>query len=306
MPGPFVPDGWQARRPPPSDLPADVAVWGSAGVSEDRPATGRFEGPWYPLATPPPGQDLVTDLSGLSADGNEFRVQFGRRDPSGDVRVSADRLLETEINSSVWRSLTIDVRSAPPDADRVRLVAVDTSTAEHGWLAFTAPAVQRWVPLNDYLARRRPTGLAWQIAFLFPCVDQPHQRDGVTEPAAAAVSWGSESLSGLRDWPFDPERGGVMGQTAREATVTRLSLRFRDFPGEDSIEAYVFRQPFPPGRYDLQPPAQDCVRHDRTEFRLHERRVSSADDRARSPRQPVTYRNRVAANGRKRAITVTF
>jgi hypothetical protein len=248
---PFVPGGWRAGRPPPDELPKGVPVWGSSPADGDRAATGRFESPWYPLPQPPRDHALVTTVSGLTADGNEFRVQFGRQEQSGNVRVLTDWLLETEVDSGIWRSLVIDVNSPAPDADRVRLVAVDTSTAEHGWLAFTAPTLQRWTPLRDYLVRHQPTGVAWQVAFLFPCLEQPRQHDGVTEPAAAAVAWGSEPLSGLRDWAFDPDRGGLMGQTTREATATKLSLRFRDFPQTDSIEAYVFHQPFPPGRYDL-------------------------------------------------------
>ncbi len=248
---PFVLGGWRPGRPPPDDLPAAVPVWGSAVDRDDRVATGRFASPWYQLAQPPQGHALVTVVSGLTGDGNEFRVQFGRESRSGAVQVVADLLQEVAVDSSVWRSHAIDVDSAPPEADRIRLAAVDTSTAEHGWMAFGAPTVQRWIPLHEYLRDRQPTGVAWQTAFLFPCLEQPRQRDGVTEPAGAALTWGAEPLSGLRDWAFDPDRGGLMGPALREAAVTRLSLRFRDFPAVDKIEAYVFQYPLSVGRYQL-------------------------------------------------------
>ena len=56
----------------------------------------------------------------------------------------------------------------------------------------------------------------------------------------------------MADWTFEPERGGLLGHTHREADVTRLTTRFRDAGDEvDDLWVLELRQPYPSDGYEL-------------------------------------------------------
>lgn len=251
----FLPGAWFPGSPPPPELSDRVDIWGSFLVpqpgADGDARVGSFTTPWYRLPPPSQSTDLATLVSGRTGNGNSLRVKYGRATPAGFDLVSSHALGDAT-DSPDWRAVNITGSAGPPpDADALRLTATASSTSTGGWLAFAAPSLQHWTPLQDYLPADRPVGVAWQLKFLFPCQRQPRQQGGVTEPAVAAIGYGSDPLSGLSDWPFDSGRGGLMGHANREATVTQLATRFRDFPEVDDVQLYDFRQPFPPGHFTL-------------------------------------------------------
>jgi hypothetical protein len=51
-----------------------------------------------------------------------------------------------------------------------------------------------------------------------------------------------------------PDSGGIVGNAYREAGVTELRTRFRDFPDvDDDVLLMLFDQPYPSGRFVLEP-----------------------------------------------------
>ena len=105
--------------------------------------------------------------------------------------------------------------------------------------------------LDEYLGTQQPVGLAWQIAFHFPCLRPPHIIDGITEPPTAAVMWGDRPLSGLGDGSWQTSRGGIFGQVQRTQSTLELLARFPDQPGERRIQGYLFASPLARDAYTV-------------------------------------------------------
>jgi arabinosyltransferase C len=147
----------------------------------------------------------------------------------------------------VWRNLVLP--PAPAGAETVRLVAVDGSMAWGGWLAVTAPSVQRAVPLKDYVPRDAAVAVAWQFAFLFPCQRQPELRDGIIEPISYAVQWGDTAVGGISDATWQPVRGGLFGDVLVSQSITNLTAGLRDFPGPHAIQVYQTEASYPAAQY---------------------------------------------------------
>jgi arabinosyltransferase C len=276
---------------------AATTVWGSLldvdGKSPDR-NTGEMRSPWYKL---PPGlgadRALAVLLAGSPNSGNSLTaeyaaVQGGRlvrvepgaqdtgetgtqsrnqtaaqRDPSqrdtGQLDPTAGRTgdLDDGGRDPRWRSVLLET---PPQAQFVRLHAVDDSAGSGGWLAFAAPAVQKLVPLRTMLdempargprAEDRPVALAWQIAFGYPCLRQPRIVDGVSEPPAAAVLWANNPFDGTRDGTWQAFRGGIHGQVLRSQSPLQLAARIKGMPTERRTEVLLFDSPLATDAYRL-------------------------------------------------------
>ncbi|MHC1561860.1 arabinosyltransferase domain-containing protein [Actinomycetospora sp. C-140] len=255
--GGFVPGGSYPGSPPPPELPPGTPVWGSflvpaPGANADA-RTGSITTDWFRLPPASPGSDVVVAVSGRTGDDVSLRAEYARTTPAGPVPV-ASRPVATPEESVGWRTVPLIDDDAPPaGADIVRLVAVDGSTTTGGWLAFTAPVERPWVPLQHFLPADGAVGVAWQIRPFFPCLRQPQQQGGITEPAVAAVGWGPTPDEALADWTYDPDRGGLLGHAEREAGgATLLSTRVRGVGDQvDDVWLFDLRQPFPTGGYDL-------------------------------------------------------
>ena len=279
---------------------AATTVWGSLvdadGKSPDR-NTGEMRSPWYRLPTGLGGdRALAVLLAGSPNSGNSLTAEYAavqgsrlvrvdpgaqdtgetgtqsrnqtaaQRDPSqrdtGQLDPTAGRTgdLDDGGRDPRWRSVLLEI---PPQAQIVRLHAVDDSAGSGGWLAFAAPAVQRLVPLRTMLDRTldeipgraarpdRPVALAWQIAFGYPCLRQPRIENGVTEPPAAAVLWANNPLEGTRDGTWQAFRGGLHGQVLRSQSPLQLAARIKGMPTERRTEVVVFDSPLAENAYHL-------------------------------------------------------
>ena len=255
----FVAGGWFPSSPPP--LPAGVPTVGSFHGSAANPdanaPVGGYTGPWSVLPAPAAGRAVSVYLSGRTGAGNRVRAEYGRATPTG-IEPVGDRVLgETATGSPVdgltWRSVALTGAAGPPaGADRVRLLAEDTSTAQGGWTALTAPVLQRWTSLGGFVPSSDAVAVGWPIAFLFPCQRRQEQADGINEPATASVTWGDQPLSGLGDGIFAAGRGGIVTQSLRDSATTQVSARLRDFPEVTAIQIYTFGGLPPAGRYAVE------------------------------------------------------
>ncbi|WP_433784949.1 arabinosyltransferase domain-containing protein [Actinomycetospora sp. CA-101289] len=255
---PFVPGAFFPASPPPPGTPDATTVWGSFLVPEngaDADArTGTLATGWYRL---PPAADagVAVAVSGRTARDVSLRAEYGRATPGGFAPLGSRRIGADDPESVAWRTLPLLEEDAPPPgADVVRLVAQDDSTTTGGWLAFTAPVQRAWVPLPQYLPAGAAVGVAWQIRTYFPCLRQPRQQAGVTEPAVAAVAFtsGGDPDGALTDWTFDPTRGGLLGHAQREGPGTTLTTRVRGVGDEiDDVVVLDLRPPYDDGGYTL-------------------------------------------------------
>ena len=253
---PFLPGAFLPSDPPPPDLPPGTPAWGSflvpePGANADA-RTGSFATDWFHLPPPSPGVGLVVSVSGRTGEDVSLRAEYGRQTPQGFLPIASTPLGNGE-ETTAWRSVGLtDEVAPPPGAQVVRLLADDRSTTTGGWLAFSAPLERAWIPLQRYLPPDGAVGLPWSIGFLFPCLRQPRQQAGVTEPAVAAIGYGVTAGQALADWPFDPDRGGLLGHAERESTATLLTTRVRDVGDEiDDVFVFDLRQPYTADGYEL-------------------------------------------------------
>lgn len=214
--------------------PGAGRLWGSLVARDGRTAEGNVASMttgWYALPRDLPQGAATTVLAaGALTQGNSLTAEYAGADgaPAGTEE------LDDGVRDPSWRTLTLD---PPAGAELVRLHAVDGETALHGWLAFAAPALASPVALADYLPRDAPVGLAWQLAFGYPCQRQPIVLHGITETPAYAVLYGGGSMSGFADGTWQTFRGGAFAQVPRVMSVQQLAV----LPGVDpNIWVYAF------------------------------------------------------------------
>jgi len=251
--------GWFEGTPPPV-APGEAAVtdvWGSfisrAGTDTAEQNIGSWTSPWYALPADPgsrPRGELAILVSGRLGGGNSLTVQYATVG-TGGARVVVSHPVDQPADAAAWRTAVLPDELRPARADAVRLVAVDSTTDLGGWLAFTAPAVHPYVTLGQYLDGEAAIATAWQIAFRFPCLRQPRQQDGITEPVSAAVLWGEGPLGGLEDAPWQKQRGGTFARIPIIRSVFQPVARFRDFPDEPGITVYRFPSELASEAYQL-------------------------------------------------------
>ena len=155
-----------------------------------------------------------------------------------------------EASSAHWRAFPL---RPPTGADAVRIEAVDGTGAQHGWLAFTAPALARAVPLPALLPPAGPVALGWQVAFAHSCVRPPAAVGGITEPATHAITRAADPddppLAGLDDMAWQADRGGVYAQLPRSQSVLALPV----IGGDPYVRVYAFTSPLARDAYVLVP-----------------------------------------------------
>jgi hypothetical protein len=253
--------GWFVD-PPPIPSAAGGSSWGSLvpGVTEPgvprEASTGSVTTSWWSLPAADPDRTVTALVAGRTGQGNALQAEYARFGPAGPEVLESRTLGENpdpreEVVSAAWRS--VDLGDGPPDAQVVRLVAVDGRTDAGGWIAFTSPRVSVFTPIDRLIGDRDATLLHWPSALLFPCLRQPRIEHGITEPAQWAVAFGDEPLEMLRDASAQVGRGGILGQTTRQASVLQLTARFRlGFGPEDrAVQVFRFQQPHAPAAYTL-------------------------------------------------------
>ncbi|GLZ52721.1 arabinosyltransferase domain-containing protein [Actinomycetospora sp. NBRC 106378] len=254
----FPRDAFLPTSPPPRDLAPGLPVWGSfRAPSEGRSPdarTGTFTTGWYRLPPGPTSAVAITsEVSGRIGQGNTLAAEFGRPGPGGVESLGVRTVQETS-DDTAWRAVDVTKSQTPPaDATLVRLTATDGATDVGGWLAFSAPLFQRWAPMTTALPRGGVYTVAWENAFLFPCITQPIQQNGITGTMDGFLGYGETRGSALADFVAKPDSGGIVGNAYREAGITELRTRFRDYPDvDDDVLLMLFEQPYPSERYTVE------------------------------------------------------
>lgn len=257
--------GWHTPSGPPvaPGTAAATDIWGSLVRPPDSDDAdenlARWATPWYRMPELAQRQALATLVSGRVGGPNSLTIEFGRTTLLGIPQVIESRPVDHAIfpglpvDSAAWRGTVLaEPGTAPPGTDAIRLIAEDGATDLGGWLAFTAPTVQRYVTLREYLPESDPIAVSWQFAFLFPCLRQPRQQDGVTEAPTHSVLWGEGPLGGLDDpLTMQKYRGGSFARAPLLKTVYQPVSRLRDFPEVTMIEVYRYTSPLASAAYTL-------------------------------------------------------
>jgi arabinosyltransferase C len=222
-------------------------VWGSLVVPPDGSSAdhtvGQVTTPWYTLD--PAAGSLTVLAAGSLSEGNTLTVEWGRA-VGGAVAGAGAELLTDPARDTPWRTLT---PTPPAGVNAMRLIGSDQSGGIGGWLAFSAPAAARPVPLSTFLPRDAPVAVAWPIAFNWPCQRQPGIVNGITEPAAYAVLWGEAGpLSAFGDGAWQAFRGGAFAQVLRSQSVLALATVP---PVDPKVQVYVFGSDLGRDRYTL-------------------------------------------------------
>ncbi|MDN5857641.1 MAG: arabinosyltransferase [Pseudonocardia sp.] len=230
LPAPPPPDrflpgsGYYLGNPPQGT--GSVDVWGSLadldGTSPER-NTGSMTTRWYGLPREVEQDSAVTlHAAGTLTDGNVLRAEYGRR-TGDDVAPVGQQSFTDPDRGAIWRTFVL---TPPPDADVVRIAAVDATAGLHGWLAFTAPSLAKVVSLTQLVPPDAPVALGWQIAFGFPCQRQPVVDNGITESVRYGVIYGNVDapLSGFGDGVWQAFRGGLFAQVLRSHAATEVAV----------------------------------------------------------------------------------
>jgi len=252
---PFVEEGgFFAAAPPPGGVgsPAASQVWGSLAEPGSEDDTGGYVSPWFAIPNELQSDEVVGILvSGRLDGGNSLVVEYASLEDDRPDILDRQEVADS-IDSSVWRSIPLDIDEQIGSAAIVlRLVATDATADSGGWLAFTAPSVQRVISLQDYLPADAAVGVSWIFSFVFPCQRQPVVQNGVTEPIEYGVLYGTEGTNGFSDNTWTIYAGGLFGPVTRVASAVLLPAQLRNFPEIATLQVYRFDNPYPTAAYDL-------------------------------------------------------
>lgn len=200
------------------------------------------------------GQQRVgLTMAGRLTGGNTLVAEYARQG-AGGVEPLGIQDLADGLDSPYWRTAVLD----PPTVDGgpielVRIRATDATTDAGGWVAYSQPALRDVVTVQQYLAGAGPVAVAWQIALLFPCQEQPRFQRGITQPSRFGVLYGSDMPAAFGDATWLVIRGGIFAPVLREASVTGLPTVLPGAPAVDDVQVYRFEYPYPTGAYQLSP-----------------------------------------------------
>lgn len=217
-PGVDALDGFVAQGGYPESMmppqPGARFVWGSA--TGGQLSTGTLRTAWFALPAQPTDQELAVSVAGRLGKeyggANTAALEFGRSTPTGAVQPLGQRRLtdpepaehayaadaprrqqaqakEREQALRSWRTRSVAPGAVPSGADRVRVLAVDGTVGEPGWVAVTGPRLISVVGLREFLDAHPPVLVDWPIAFVVPCRREvPTVAGGLAQAPAAILA----------------------------------------------------------------------------------------------------------------------
>ncbi|MUM17999.1 arabinosyltransferase [Mycobacterium sp. CBMA 623] len=239
--------------------PARTPVMGSYG--EDSIAA-HLKSSWYELPAPSPDRPLVVisaagsigshaqdgGFNGEVNYGQPLLLEWGSRDPgTGEVkplRRPGQKDPDEPIDigpQKVWRNLRVPMKSAPPGANVVRIVADDPNLSNDQWLAFTPPRVPTLKTAQDLMGSDTPVLLDMAVAQNFPCQRPFSERLGVAElPKYRVMPEHKQVATSSNMWMSAEDGGPFMFTTALLRTSSVPTYLRNDWYRDwGSIEKYV-------------------------------------------------------------------
>ena len=226
-----------------------VPVMGS--YDESQRSTATITTQWYNLpdstentpvlAVSAAGKIYHHDVNGVEQEGTELTLEYGTL-KNGKVTNKGEAELSDVGATPKWRNLRIALKDLPEEANVVRLVAVDDSTDEDDWMAFTPPRVPELATINSQFDSSTPALLDWSVALQFPCQRTFDHYAGVTEIPEFRILPDAAAQTSLTD--FQSFSGGGALATAE---AVNYSYEIPSYLNNDwardwgSIEKYELR-----------------------------------------------------------------
>ena len=226
-----------------------VPVMGS--YSEAQRSTATITTQWYTLPEAGDNTPVLSvsaagkihhhDVNGVEQEGTELTLEYGTL-KDGKVTDQGEAELSDVGATPKWRNLRIALDKLPEEANVVRLVAVDDSTDENDWLAFTPPRVPELASINSQFDSQTPALLDWSVALQFPCQRTFDHYAGVTEIPQYRILPDAAAQNSLTD--FQSFSGGGAMATAE---AVNYSYEIPSYLNNDwardwgSIEKYELR-----------------------------------------------------------------
>ena len=152
------------------------------------------------------------DVNDVEQEGMELTLEYGTIDANNKVSNTGELELRDVGATPKWSNLRIGLDEIPEEANVVRLVAVDDSTDEDSWLAFTPPRVPELTSLGSEFDSSIPGLIDWSTAFQFPCQRTFDHFAGVTEIPEYRILPDAPAQNSLTD--FQSFSGGGAMATA--------------------------------------------------------------------------------------------
>ena len=226
-----------------------VPVMGS--YSDAQRSTATITTQWYNLPEAGDNTPVLSvsaagkihhhDVNGVEQEGTELTLEYGTL-KDGKVTDQGEAELSDVGATPKWRNLRIALDELPEEANVVRLVAVDDSTDENDWLAFTPPRVPELASINSQFDSETPALLDWSVALQFPCQRTFDHYAGVTEIPQYRILPDAAAQNSLTD--FQSFSGGGAMATAE---AVNYSYEIPSYLNNDwardwgSIEKYELR-----------------------------------------------------------------
>jgi len=243
-----------------------VPVLGSYAANQQ--STAEVTTQWYRLperkdnapvlAVSAAGDIYHHDVNGVEQEGMELTLEYGTVDAQGKASDTGELELSDVGATPKWRNLRIAMDKIPAEANAVRLVAVDDSTDEDDWVAFTPPRVPELATLNSQFSSETPALLDWSVALQFPCQRTFNHYAGVTEIPQYRILPDAAAQTSLTD--FQSFSGGGAMSTAE---AVNYSYEIPSYLNNDwardwgAVEKYELRT-----NSQGQSPADATIQHD--------------------------------------------
>ncbi|MCW2683595.1 MAG: embC [Blastococcus sp.] len=242
--------GYLATLPPP---PAGSvgSSWGSLGDAGEL-GTGTLVGRWFALPELAEDQDLAVTAAGRTDGANSVELEFGRSGDDGSAGItplSRRPIGDAAPDVPAWRPLSVAAADVPAGADRVRVLATDSSTDVGGWLAVTGPRVRTAQDLRSYLAGRGPVLPDWPLAWYVPCAGAfPVVSDGLAQTPGVVIG-APGAYAGLAAIAYEPGQGGSFAGVSL-AEAREVPSRLAGAPAEDWGRVVQLHYPLGRDLYD--------------------------------------------------------
>ena len=226
-----------------------VPVMGS--YDESQRSTATITTQWYNLPESSENSPILSvsaagkiyhhDVNGVEQEGTELTLEYGTL-KDGKVTNKGEAELSDVGATPKWRNLRIALKDLPEEVNVVRLVAVDDSTDEDDWMAFTPPRVPELATINSQFDSSTPALLDWSVALQFPCQRTFDHYAGVTEIPQFRILPDAAAQTSLTD--FQSFSGGGALATAE---AVNYSYEIPSYLNNDwardwgSIEKYELR-----------------------------------------------------------------
>lgn len=182
-----------------------VPMWSS--FKHPHGATGVLRTQWFKVEDRQRNGHLVVALSGTTNPGISVSAEFGRSTDKGVEIVRSTKLQVPGTKAERWEDSRLVLRDLPQDVSSVRLVVEDNDLTEDGWIAVSAPRVPSLTTLTQRVGDK-PVYMDWPASFVYPCIQLPKMRDGVSEMPEYRLS--AKGLAGEAGWAGS-SGGGPLG-----------------------------------------------------------------------------------------------